>query len=73
MPDILGLVGAAAAAVDWYRRAVLCWARAPVDRREDVERIWRAQHVAAYLQESDMVEGVCRGPRGVEEMGVGAW
>lgn len=39
IPAILGFVGAAAAAsVDWYRRDILCWARAPVLRRVEVER-----------------------------------
>lgn len=62
MPAILGFVGAAAAAasVDWYRLAILCWASAPAEiLRVGVERSWRAQHRAAYLQESDMVKGCC--------------
>lgn len=58
MPAILGFVGAAAASVDWYRRVILCWARAAVDRKEAAERIWRAQQCAACLQESDMAVNV---------------
>lgn len=53
MPAILGFVDAAS--VDWCRRPLLCWAMTlALVRREDLERIWRVQHDAAYLQESDM-------------------
>jgi hypothetical protein len=53
MVAILGLV--AAASVELCRLAMLCWKRDPEARTVVLARSWRAQHCAAYLQESDMV------------------
>ena len=57
MAEILGLAAAAAASVELYLRVMRCCWRRELDARIGaalLARSWRAQHWAAYLQDSDM-------------------
>jgi len=50
IPAILGL----AASVELFRRAILCWRTVAEAFMAPEDRSWRAQHWAAYRQDSDI-------------------
>jgi hypothetical protein len=54
MAEILGLAAAAEASVELYLRVMRCCWRRELEARIGAARSWRAQHCAAYRQDSDM-------------------